>query len=162
MTSRSFAFIAGVVYIGAGVLGFLPGITQPPPADAPPLAVPAGYGYFLGLFPINVLHNFVHVGLGVWGLIAYSSLSTSRTYARGLAIIYGVLTVMGFLPGLNTTLGLMPLFGHDIWLHALTALAAVYIGWGAPAELAVPACAQGKYRWGKTGRTSTRAPKSAM
>jgi hypothetical protein len=138
MTSRSFALLAGIVSLGAGVLGFLPGITQPPPADAPPLAVSAGYGYFLGLFPINVLHNFVHLGLGAWGLLAYNSFSAARSYARGLAIMYSVLTVMGVLPVLNTTFGLLPLFGHDIWLHALTAIVAAYCGWGAPAELAVP------------------------
>jgi hypothetical protein len=45
-----------------------------------------------------------------------------------LAVIFGVLTVMGLIPGLNTVFGLIPLFGHDIWLHALTAIAAAYFG----------------------------------
>lgn len=132
MSVRSFALIVGIAYVAAGILGFIPGMTQPPPAHAPDLAVRTGYGYLLGLFPINFLHNLVHLGLGAWGLMAYRSLPSARAYARGLAVIYGLLAVMGFFPVLNTTFGLVPIFGHDIWLHALTALAAAYFGFAAP------------------------------
>jgi hypothetical protein len=45
-----------------------------------------------------------------------------------VAIIYAVLAVMGIIPGLNTTFGLIPLYGHDIWLHAVIAIAAAYFG----------------------------------
>ena len=128
MTARSFALAAGIAYLLVGVLGFLPGITQPPPAGSPDLAVDAGYGYLLGLFPINVLHNVVHLAVGAAGLAAYRSLRGGRTFARGLAIFYGALAVLGLIPGLNTTLGLIPIFGHDVWLHALTALAGAYFG----------------------------------
>ena len=135
MTTRTFALLAGIAYVVAGILGFLPGITQPPPADAPHLAVQTGYGYLLGLFPINLMHNLVHLVLGAWGMMASRSFLAARSYARGLAIIYGLLTVMGLFPGLNTVFGLVPIFGHDLWLHGLTALAALYFGWRAPAEI---------------------------
>ena len=65
----------------------------------------------------------------------------ARTYARGLAVFYGLLAVMGLIPGLNTTLGLIPVFGHDVWLHALTAAAAAYFGWAAPVDARDPAVA---------------------
>ena len=55
-------------------------------------------------------------------------------YARGWAIVYGVLAVMGLIPALHTTFGLIPIFGHDAWLHALTAVVAAYVGWFAPVE----------------------------
>ena len=135
---RTFALVVGVAYVGAGVLGFIPGITQPPPPDAPDLAVDAGYGTLLGLFPINVLHNAVHLALGLWGLAASRAFGSSLTYARGLAIIYGVLALMGLVPGLNTTFGMVPIFGHDVWLHALTAVAAAYFGWMAPVDARQP------------------------
>lgn len=131
MPTRYFALIAGILYGLIGIAGFVPGFVQPPPEGSPSLAVGAGYGYLFGLFPINVLHNLVHLGLGVWGLAAYGSFSAARIYARALAIIFGVLTVMGLLPVLSTIFGLVPLFGHDIWLHALTALVAAYFGWRA-------------------------------
>lgn len=127
MSVRLFALISGIVYVLVGLLGFVPTFVAAPEA-APALAVEAGYGYLLGLFPINVLHNIVHLAVGLWGLLAYRSYSGARTYAKGLAIFYGLLAVMGFIPVLQTTFGLIPIFGHDIWLHALTALVAAYFG----------------------------------
>ena len=138
MTARSFALAAGLAYMLVGALGFLPGITQPPPAGAPDLAVDSGYGYLLGLFPINLLHNLVHLAVGIVGLAAYRSRGGARAFARGLAVFYGLLAVMGVIPGLNTTLGLIPIFGHDIWLHALTALLAAYFGFAVPAAVRRP------------------------
>lgn len=130
MGTRYFALIGGIVYALVGLLGFIPG-THPLPMDAPQLAVDAGYGFLLGLFPINILHNIVHLAIGVWGILSYRSYAGSRAFARGLAILYALLAIMGLIPGLNTTLGLIPIFGHDVWLHALTAIAAAYFGFAA-------------------------------
>ena len=132
MNARTFALVFGIVYALVGVLGFLPGFNQPTPAGAPSLAVDTGYGYLLGLFPINALHNLVHLVVGLLGLAAYARFSTAHTYARGLAIVYGLLTLMGLVPGLNTTFGLIPIFGYDVWLHALTAVVSAYFGFVAP------------------------------
>jgi hypothetical protein len=95
----------------------------------PDLTVDSGYGLLLGLFPVNILHNLVHVLFGVWGLAVYRSVSGARSYARGVAVIYAVLTVAGLVPGLQTLFGLTPLFGNDVWLHAVLALVAAYFGW---------------------------------
>lgn len=128
MATRYFALAAGIVYALVGLLGFVPG-THPLPAGAPDLAVDTGYGYLMGLFPINILHNIVHLAIGLWGIAAYRSFGGARAFARGLAIFYGLLTIMGLIPGMNTTFGLIPIFSHDIWLHGLTAAAAAYFGW---------------------------------
>ena len=137
MRPQQFALILGVIYTLVGIAGFLPGVVQSPPPEAPPVQVDQNYGYLFGLFPVNILHTLVHLGAGVWGLAASRRLAPSRTYARSLAVIFGVLTVMGLIPGLNTVFGLVPLFGHDVWLHALTALAAAYFGFGRPAAVDV-------------------------
>ena len=63
------------------------------------------------------------------GLAASRSLGGAVLYARGVALIYAALTVAGFVPNLNTLFGLVPLYGNDIWLHALLALVAAYFGW---------------------------------
>lgn len=146
MTTRSFALAAGILYIGAGLLGFVPGLTRPGHVDAPHLTVSAGYGYLLGLFPVNILHNFVHLGIGAWGLISCRTASTACGFARGLALLYGVLAVMGLFPAFNTTFGFIPLFGHDVWLHAGTALIAAYFGWAAPDAVAEPLVRTGSGR----------------
>jgi hypothetical protein len=78
---------------------------------------------------VNLLHNIVHILFGAWGLAAFRSSGAARIYGRGVAISYAVLTVAGFIPGLETMFGLVPLFQNDIWLHALVALVAAYFGW---------------------------------
>lgn len=133
MATRYFALIAGVLYGLVGILGFVPGMLRP--AAGPPLTIDGGYGLLFGLFPVNVLHNLVHLGLGVWGIAAYSSFGKARTYAASIAVIYGVLTIMGLIPGLNTVFGLIPIHGHDVWLHALTAIVAAYFGFARREEL---------------------------
>jgi hypothetical protein len=45
-----------------------------------------------------------------------------------------VLAVMGLVPGLDTTFGLVPIYGHDVWLHALLAGVAAYFGFVAAPE----------------------------
>lgn len=130
MATRYFALIAGIVYALVGIAGFVPGLLTSPPAGAPGVTVDSFYGYLFGLFPVNVLHNLVHLGLGIWGIVAYGGYLASRNYAASLAVIFGVLTIMGLVPGLNTTFGLIPIFGHDIWLHAITAIVAAYFGFG--------------------------------
>ena len=129
MRTTTFALIFGIAYLAAGVLGLVPAALQPPPAGAPTTSFGVLYGYLLGLFPVNVLHTAVHLAIGLWGIAAWSGAFGALAYARSLAVLYGVLAVMGMVPGLNTVFGLIPLHGHDIWLHAGTAAIAAYFGW---------------------------------
>lgn len=137
MGVRYFALISGIIYILIGLFGFVPGMVATPGTGGPEVAVGAGYGYLLSTFPVNVLHNLVHLAVGIWGVVAFRSYLQSRTYSRGLAIFYGILAIMGLLPVLNTVFGLIPIFGNDVLLHAITALIAAYFGFKtpSPAEL---------------------------
>jgi hypothetical protein len=128
MSTRYFVLIVGIAFLLAGLAGFVGPLVQPPAAGEPVPALSAGYGYLLGIFPVNVLHNIVHLAVGALGIWGYRNYPSARLYARGLAIFYGLLTVMGIIPGLNTTFGLIPIFGNDIWLHAATAILAAYFG----------------------------------
>lgn len=123
MKTRYFALILGLVFLAIGILGFVPALRTTAP-DMPPLAMDQHYGLLFGLFPVNWLHNVVHILFGLWGVLAYRSYGGARTYAISVAVIYAVLTLMGFFPVLQTTFGLVPLYGHDIWLHAAIAIAA--------------------------------------
>ena len=127
MSTRTFALLFGIVFLAVGVAGFIPGLVQPLHEGHP--AVQYNGGQLLGLFPVNTLHNAVHILFGLWGLLASRSLGGSVTYARGVAIIYAVLTIAGLVPNLNSMYGLVPLYGNDIWLHALLAIVAAYFGW---------------------------------
>jgi hypothetical protein len=125
MAIRYFALAMGIIFLAVGVLGFIPAALTP---LGEPLAVETLAGRLLGLFPVNILHSLVHVAFGVWGVIAYRTLAQSLTYAQVVGVAYAVLTVMGLIPGLRTVFGLIPLYGHDIWLHAAIAAAAIYFG----------------------------------
>jgi len=121
-----FAVLFGIVFLAAGIAGFVPGLS--PAHMHPDVAIGASSRLALGLFPVNVLHNAVHLAFGAWGLLAARSATGALLYARAVAILYAVLTVCGVLPGLDTLFGLVPLYGNDVWLHALLAIAAGYVG----------------------------------
>lgn len=124
MSTKTAALLFGIVFLVVGLLGFAP---APPPPDAPPLAVEHGHGLALGLFPVNTLHNIVHLLFGILGLAAWAG-GWGRGYFQLVAVAYAVLTVMGLVPGMNTTFGLVPVWGNDVWLHALIAAASAYFG----------------------------------
>lgn len=128
MTTQRFALIYGIVFILIGVAGFIPGITTP--HSHPDVSLTTGLGLVMGLFPINVLHNLVHLLFGGWGLVAARSSGAAVVYAKVSAVVYALLTILGLIPvaNLHTTFGLVPLYGNDIWLHALLAVAAAYFG----------------------------------
>jgi hypothetical protein len=128
MTSRTFALIFGVVFLAVGVAGFVPQLVQAPPGGAMNMH---GHdvGYLLGMFPVNLYHNIVHLLFGLWGVAASRSAAGSVTYARGVAIIYAVLAVCGIIPSLDTLGGMVPLYGSDVWLHGALAVVAAYFGW---------------------------------
>jgi hypothetical protein len=129
MNTTTFSLVIGIAFTLAGILGLLPAALTPPPADAPALSFNVLHGYLLGLFPVNLAHSLVHLGIGIAGLATASAERHARLYARGLAVFYGALAVLGLLPGPNTLFGLLPLHGHDVWLHLGTAALAAYFGW---------------------------------
>lgn len=128
MNTRKFALIWGIVFLGLAATGLIPGLLQSPHAGDPDLAVDAMHGRALGIFPVNILHTLVHAAFGIWGLMASRSWDGAKTYAKAVAIIYAVFVIMGLIPGLDTTFGLVPLHGNDVWLHVLLAAPAAYFG----------------------------------
>ncbi|WP_199322859.1 MULTISPECIES: DUF4383 domain-containing protein [Calothrix] len=132
-----FALITGIIFVLIGVMGFIPGVVNAPATtpDTAGLSFTSGYGDLLGLFPINVLHNIVHLVVGLLGIFASASLGSARLYSGVLALFYGLLTLMGLFPPTQSTLGLIPIFGNDIWLHGFTAAIATYFGFLAKPDL---------------------------
>ncbi len=135
MLTKRFAIVAGIAYLLIGIAGFFPSLLLAPDADHK-LTVRALHGALFGLFPVNLVHTLLHLAVGAWGVLAARvSNPASVTYARGMAVIFAALAIMGLFPRLNTLFGLMPLHSHAIWLHAVTAAVAAYIGWYAVQDM---------------------------
>jgi hypothetical protein len=127
------ALVFGVVFLLAGIAGFF---AAPPPPDAPPLTLEHGHGLALGLFPVNTLHNLVHLVFGVLGLAASrGAVMAARQYFQLVAVAYALLVILGLLPATQTLFGLTPLWGNDVWLHLLLAAAAGYFGFAGTQEI---------------------------
>lgn len=131
MKTATFALIFGFIYLAVGLLGLIPAALRSPPVDAPPTQFTMLYGYLLDIFPVNVLHSAIHLAIGVLGIAAWRGMANPLVYARSVALFYGALALMGLIPGMNTLFGLLPIHGHDVWLHAGSAAVAAYFGWRA-------------------------------
>jgi hypothetical protein len=114
------ALVFGVAFLLVGVAGLL--VTGGTSMDADMETA----GRLFGLFPVNLLHNVVHLAFGAWGLAASRSHDASRSYGRIAAVAYGALVLLAFVS--PTLFGLVPIGGHDIWLHALLALGLAWVG----------------------------------
>lgn len=131
MKTRYFAIMAGFVFLFIGVIGFVPGLLSLP-SGAPGLTVSTGYGYLFGWLPINIVHNIVHLTVGILGVVAFRRFSSAQIFARGLTIFYAFLALLGLSPATYTAFGLVPLFGNAVWLHTVTVLIAAYFGYVTP------------------------------
>jgi hypothetical protein len=73
-----------------------------------------------GLFPVNVVHNIVHLLFGIWGVLGARSYGAARSYLVGAGLTYLVLAALGYV--VPNGLGLVPLGGNDIGLHLFLGL----------------------------------------
>lgn len=128
MIPRRFAFVLGAIYLILGGSGFFPSMIGMPTTSTPPVGVTVLHGYLFGTFAVNILLTLIHLAIGVWGLSAARSLPLSAAFLRFIAIILAAFTLIGLIPAWHTLRGLMPLYGHDVWLHGLTAIGAAYAG----------------------------------
>jgi hypothetical protein len=112
---KTLSMVFGVVFVVVAVLGFLTtgGMSMAADIGAAPRV--------LGLFPVNLLHNIVHLLFGIWGIMAARNVDSAYTYTRVGGIIYLVLAALGFVA--PDGFGLVPLGGHAIWLHVVLGVA---------------------------------------
>lgn len=123
-------FIPDLVSLPAGALGASGPIT----VDEIPATTGAnyaaaylrGFGYLFGFFPTNLLHNIVHLAVGLFGLYSATGDRGAFNYNRFFAISYLGLAVLGLIPAANTLFGVMPIFGNNVWFNGVTGAIAAY------------------------------------
>jgi hypothetical protein len=108
-TAQRVSQIFGIVFVIVGLAGFVvTGGSMDASMAAPRL---------LGLFPLNVVHNLVHLLFGVWGLLGARTFAGAKRYLFGAGVIYLVLAICGYF--VPNGFGLVPIGGADVALHAL-------------------------------------------
>ena len=113
------ALLFGFAFIGAAIAGFAVGGMS---MDASMMTATK----LAGIFPVNVLHNGVHLLLGVWGLLGARSMAGARRYCLLSGAAYLVLAALGFV--IPDVFGLIPIGGNDIALHGVFGVILTAVG----------------------------------
>jgi hypothetical protein len=118
--ARAVAAILGIIYVLVGVVGFLPD----PLVQASTAA--SATGALLGVFPINLLHNVVHLVIAASLLYASMATATAIMVSRVIGGVYVVVGLLGLVS--PNGFGLLPLGGADIFLHLGTGAVLMAVG----------------------------------
>jgi hypothetical protein len=139
------AILVGSLFLIAGVLGFVPGVTSH--LDDLQMAGPNSEAALFGVFEVSVLLNLIHVVVGVLGLLMARTYARSRAYLLLGGVAFLGLWVYGLLIDLNGPANVLPVNNAGNWLHlglgatmvilALT-LAGARVPTGARGEVLVP------------------------
>ena len=111
--AQRLAQIFGWAFIVVGIAGFF----------ASGLSMTADHTLaprLLGIFPVNLVHNLVHLLLGAWGVASSRSLGATRAFLMGAGVLYLVLAALGYVS--PDGFGLVPIGGPDIGLHLFLGL----------------------------------------
>ena len=126
------ALIFGLLFIVVGVLGLtVSGGMQMGNGSNPAM--------LLGLFPVNLLHNLVHIAFGVWGVLAARSYGGAVAFCKLGGFAYLCLAVLGLV--VPTFFGLIPIGGNDVFLHTVLGVFLVWAGFTAKEEVPTAAAA---------------------
>lgn len=114
-----FALAFGVVYLLIGIAGF---------------AV-TGFDNFAGktydeeliLFPVNPLHNIVHIAVGALWLGGSRTHASAKSVNLLIGVVYGLVAVLGFA-GVLKFLAIEDAASADNWLHVASAALSIYFG----------------------------------
>ena len=115
--AQMFGLVFGVVYVLVGIAGFLVAHSFTGGQASDKLLV----------FPINHMHNIVHLAIGGALLFGSSRADLARTVNLGVGIVYGLVAVLGFL-GVITPQLINDRGVADDFLHLGTAILAIYFG----------------------------------
>ena len=119
--AQTFALVFGAVYLLVGLGGF----------------VVTGFDNFAGktyddvfiLFPVNPLHNIVHIGVGALWLGSAAKHASAKSVNMLIGVVYALVVVLGFA-GVLKFLAIENASSADNFLHIVSAALALYFGSG--------------------------------
>lgn len=126
---RMVALVFGIVFVLAGIAGFIPGVTH---EMSPVQGMDVATGAVLGLVPVNAVANVVHLAIGVIMIVASRSYSMALNTVRFFGVAYALLSVIGLVA--PEGFGILPLGGVELAIHILTAVVLLVVGFVMPGE----------------------------
>jgi hypothetical protein len=120
------ALLVGAAFLLVGIAGFIPGITTN--VGDMKFAGHESPSELLGLFQVSILHNIVHLALGIVGLVAAATWEGSRLYLVGGGAIYIALAVYGWIIDRASDANFVPLNSADNVLHVLLGGVMILLG----------------------------------
>jgi Domain of unknown function (DUF4383) len=124
---QSAALLVGLVFLLVGVLGFIPGVTTN--YDELKFAGHDSDAQLLGIFDVSILHNVIHLVLGLAGLALARTMVGARQYLVGGGVIYLAIFVYGLIWGADEGgANFVPMNWADNILHLALGLGMVGLG----------------------------------
>lgn len=122
---KKLAVVFGVLFLLVGVLGF---VSNP---------IVGG----MGMFHTNMLHNVVHLVIGLGLLMAAKNEMAAKRWMKIFGVVYLLVAVLGFLmvgSGEGMLLGLVAINGADNWLHLVLGVVLLLLGMAGKKTMSMP------------------------
>ena len=118
--AQTFALVFGAAYLLVGILGFFVANEFTGGSQNDKLII----------FPVNHLHNIVHLLIGAAWLGASRRHDTAKSTHMAICVLYLLVAVLGFLglEFMETLLNIDSPGSADNFLHLVSGLASVYFG----------------------------------
>lgn len=123
---RKLAGAVAVVFLLAGIAGFIPGITTH--YDDLTFAGHGSGAQLFGVFQVSILHNLVHLAFGVVGLLMARTVPGARLFLIGGGAVYLVLWLYGLVVDHRSGANFLPVDSADDWLHLGLGLGMIVLG----------------------------------
>ncbi|HEY7993108.1 MAG: DUF4383 domain-containing protein [Candidatus Eremiobacterales bacterium] len=118
--AKTIGMVFGWIYLIVGIAGFVPALGG---------SFSMTDGLLLGVAHVNVLHNIVHLVVGIAGVTMSRTDEGAGTFCKTFGVILLLIGVIGFItPDL---FGILPIGGGDVWIHLITGAILAVAGFAA-------------------------------
>ncbi len=117
----------GIVLMLAGVLAFIPGITQQ--YGELRFLGPDSHAMFLNLFQVSMLLNIVQLVIGATGWAMSRNGMGARNFLMGFGLLYIVLSIFGLIVGVGSAVNFLSLNTLDSWTLMVLGVLMIGAGW---------------------------------